>query len=61
MKFERYSGCFWCGVPQEICNWWERNNHGRYLRVEDGDCQYRGVLVSGLIGAALENNKVAGR
>ncbi|KAF2818587.1 hypothetical protein CC86DRAFT_308669 [Ophiobolus disseminans] len=20
MKFERYSGCFWCGVPQEICH-----------------------------------------
>ena len=20
MQFEAYSGCFWCGVPQEVCN-----------------------------------------
>ncbi|CAN9283890.1 unnamed protein product [Alternaria alternata] len=20
MRFEEYSGCFWCGVPQEVCN-----------------------------------------
>jgi hypothetical protein len=20
IKFEEFLGCFWCGVPQEICN-----------------------------------------
>jgi hypothetical protein len=20
MRFEEYLGCFWCGVPQEVCN-----------------------------------------
>jgi RecQ family ATP-dependent DNA helicase len=53
IKFESYSGCFWCGVPQEICNRWGRNSYGRYQRAKDGDCQYRGVLTGGLIGVAL--------
>jgi superfamily II DNA helicase RecQ len=52
IKYERYSGCFWCGVPQEICNRWERNSHGRYQRTKEGDCQYRGVLIGGLLGVA---------
>ena len=25
IRFERYSGCFRCGVPQAICNRWESN------------------------------------
>jgi RecQ family ATP-dependent DNA helicase len=50
IRFEEYSGCFWCGVPQEVCNRWEDNGRGRYQRVEGRDCQYRGVLVGGLLG-----------
>ena len=50
IRFEAYSGCFWCGVPQEICNRWEDNGGGRYQRAEGRDCQYRGVLVGGLLG-----------
>jgi len=50
MRFEEYSGCFWCGVPQEVCNRWEDNGRGRYQRAEGRDCQYRGVLVGGLLG-----------
>ena len=50
IRFEEYSGCFWCGVPQEICNRWEDNGRGRYQRAEGRDCQYRGVLVGGLLG-----------
>jgi hypothetical protein len=41
---------YWCGVPQEVCNRWEDNGHGRYQRAEGRDCQYKGVLVGGLCG-----------
>jgi hypothetical protein len=37
-------------VLQEICHWWESNSSGRYQRSKDGDCQYKGVLIGGLIG-----------
>jgi hypothetical protein len=50
IQFERFSGCFWCGVPQEICHRWESNSQGRYQRVKDSNCQYKGVLIGGLIG-----------
>jgi hypothetical protein len=61
MKFERYSGCFWCGVPQEICNRWERNSYRRYQRTKDGNCQYQGVLIGGLWGIALGRAEVIER
>jgi RecQ family ATP-dependent DNA helicase len=50
IRFEEFSGCYWCGVPQEICNRWEDNGRGRYQRAKGGDCQYRGVLMGGLFG-----------
>ena len=53
IKFDKWSGCFWCGVPQEICHRWESNSSGRYQRSKDGDCQYKGVLIGGLVGIAL--------
>jgi superfamily II DNA helicase RecQ len=61
VQFERYSGCFWCGVPQEMCNRWERNSYGRYQRAKDGDCQYSGVLMGGLWGIALGRAEVGER
>jgi superfamily II DNA/RNA helicase len=61
IKFERFSGCFWCGVPQEICNRWERNSYGRYQRARDGVCQYSGVLIGGLLGVALGSAEVGER
>jgi superfamily II DNA helicase RecQ len=53
IKFEKWAGCWWCGVPQEICNRWEENSFGRYQMVRGGDCQYRGVLMGGLWGIVL--------
>jgi hypothetical protein len=50
IRFEPYTGCFWCGVPQEVCNRWEDNGRGRYQRAEGGYCQYKGVLVGALFG-----------
>jgi hypothetical protein len=48
IQFKSYSGCFWCRVPQEICDWWERNSYRRYQRAKNRDCQYSGVLIGGL-------------
>jgi hypothetical protein len=50
IRLAKYSGCFWCGVPQELCNRWEENGQGRYQRKEGGECQYKGVLVGSAMG-----------
>lgn len=35
IRYERYSGCFQCGMPQSICTGWQ-----------DGQrCPFRGVLI----------------
>jgi hypothetical protein len=61
IRFEAYSGCFWCGVPQEVCNRWEDNGRGRHQRAEGKDCQYRGVLVGGLFRLVHGSDGVAER
>jgi hypothetical protein len=61
IRFEAYSGCFWCGVPQEVCNRWEDNRRGQYQRAEGRDCQYKGVLVGGLFGLVYGGDGVAER
>jgi superfamily II DNA or RNA helicase len=50
IKFDNWSGCFWCGVPQVICNRWEDDGKGRHRRVRGGGCQYTGTLVAGVVG-----------
>lgn len=56
IQFERFSGCFWCGVPQDICNRWEENGRGGYQRAAGGDCQYHGVLIGSLMGISYGSN-----
>ncbi|KAF2742023.1 P-loop containing nucleoside triphosphate hydrolase protein [Sporormia fimetaria CBS 119925] len=58
MKFERFSGCFWCGVPQEVCNRWEPSENGRYQRVRGQECQYTGVLIAAVVGISLSYKEV---
>lgn len=58
IKFEKFSGCFPCGVPQEICHRWKSNGRGRYERNQEGDCQYKGVLIGSLIGIALAYEEI---
>jgi superfamily II DNA/RNA helicase len=53
IKFEKFSACFLCGVPQEICHQWKSNGRGKYKRNEEGDCQYKGVLTGALLGIAI--------
>lgn len=50
IRFERFSGCFWCGVPQDICGGWEDNGKGGYRKVDGGSCQYEGVVLNGILG-----------
>ncbi|KAK4233032.1 hypothetical protein C8A03DRAFT_19808 [Achaetomium macrosporum] len=56
VRWEAYSCCFDCGVPQEICRRYEsRGAAGGFRRVEGRACQYPGVLmrtVVSLWGAA---------
>ena len=50
IRFEAYSGCFGCGVPQEYCNRWEDDGKGKYRKVDGGSCQFKGVLIAGVLG-----------
>jgi len=61
IKFERFSGFFWCGVPQEICDRWERSENSRYQRVRGQDCQYPGVLIAAVVGIASSYDEVGRR
>jgi hypothetical protein len=48
IRFEAYTGCFDCWVPQGICQAWEMvedSGRSRYRRVRGGgQCQFPGVL-----------------
>jgi hypothetical protein len=45
IKYQRFSGCFWCGLPQSTCVRWENNGNGRWQQT-GLECQYRGTLIS---------------
>lgn len=44
IKFESYSGCFTCGIPQELCQKWTAYQKGKYRKNDNIDCQYPLVL-----------------
>ncbi|KAL8300987.1 hypothetical protein RB593_003818 [Gaeumannomyces tritici] len=46
IRWEAYSGCFDCGMPQAVCRRFEEvGSTGGFRRKEDGWCQHAGVLV----------------
>jgi superfamily II DNA helicase RecQ len=50
IRFDAYSACFKCGVPQDICERFEDNGCGGF-RMKDGvSCQYFGVVFGMLYG-----------
>ena len=52
-RFERFSGCFECGIPQAICeSWTEGADGGRFQRARGGVCRYKGIL-AGMYGAGF--------
>ena len=46
IRFQAYSGCYECGVAQQICTRWDEVREGtrKFERVDGGVCQYRGVV-----------------
>jgi hypothetical protein len=50
VRWEDYSCCFYCGIPQEICASWDINTDtGGLRRVVGGRCQFQGVIVESII------------
>lgn len=49
VKYDWYTGCFRCGLPQRICRDWESNDSGGWRRRGQG-CQFKGVLFGTLYG-----------
>jgi superfamily II DNA or RNA helicase len=54
--FERFSGCFACGLPQAFCSGWAaRDGDGGSFRRTGAGCQYRTVLVEAVVGMGLSD------
>ncbi|KAJ0299009.1 hypothetical protein KNSL1_013682 [Colletotrichum chrysophilum] len=53
-RFERFSGCFNCGLPQDVCARWEAEaeDGGRFRRLKGAICQFSRTLV-GLFSASI--------
>jgi hypothetical protein len=51
-KMAKFSGCYYCGLPQAVCERWEEDEEdgGRFREVIGGGCQYGGVLVRMYVG-----------
>jgi hypothetical protein len=51
-QFESFTGCFDCGMPQWICQRWRvmDDDGGRFERVQEGYCQYKGLLLRVYVG-----------
>jgi hypothetical protein len=53
VKYERFSSCYYCGVPQAICKQWvQKGGQGWWERDINGSCQYKGVLI-GVVATLL--------
>jgi RecQ family ATP-dependent DNA helicase len=44
-RFERFSCCYECGVPQAICQKWKAKDEGGYEEDQTVQCQYAGVVI----------------
>jgi len=65
-KMEKYSGCFYCGIPQSLCGRWRAKDEdgGRFIQVSGGGCQYRDTMIGmagGLLGRDVQNAGRAAR
>lgn len=50
IRWEKYSCCFGCGIPQGICSSWKMKEDGSgWVRVTGVRCQFEGVLVKSII------------
>jgi hypothetical protein len=62
-RLERFSGCFNCGVPQELCDRWISNadDGGRFAQAAGRRCQYGGVIVRVMVGIWTRHREEASR
>jgi hypothetical protein len=49
LRWEAYSCCFVCGLPQAMCERYEAEGSNGWRRVTGGRCQFGGVMVEGLV------------
>jgi hypothetical protein len=58
IRYEGFSCCHFCGIPQAICEQWEqKEEQGWWKEREVGRCQYQGVLiraVATMLGEGLD-------
>jgi hypothetical protein len=56
IRFENYTGCSWCGIPQAICRRWvlKHQSSNRYRRV-DQECHFQRNFVVAVIVAVIWN------
>lgn len=47
IKYDKFAGCFECGMPQSVCDRWEKNPRGGSRRIKDS-CQYPTLLYEGV-------------
>ena len=64
-KFDRYSGCFTCGMPQELCQTFVRTSHGMTKSRDVPVCTYgralfeaAGVLIANLYRTRQRRNRL---
>jgi hypothetical protein len=53
LRYERYSGCWGCGLPQAICEQWVSNGQGRWVQDPSRECQYPKGTVIGMVAGML--------
>ncbi|KAF2836642.1 hypothetical protein M501DRAFT_996865 [Patellaria atrata CBS 101060] len=55
VKWENYSCCFYCGVPQAICNRYEQQSNGGFRVKRGGICQFKDVLIESTVSIWVGN------
>ena len=54
IRWESYSCCFGCGIPQEICPSWELKADGTgWCKAKGVGCRFKGVLVRSVISLIM--------
>lgn len=60
IRYERFSCCYYCGVPQAICNRWEqKEEQGWWREKKPGSCQYIGLVVPAIAALLQEGDDEA--
>jgi superfamily II DNA helicase RecQ len=61
IRFENYTGCRWCGIPQAICRRWvlKHQSSNRFRRVDGQECQFRRNFIIAVIVAVIYNGPAA--